>query len=235
MMVWFICQSSMIVGPALADLAAAYPNVPYANILLISTIPQLCGIPVSLITGKIAGSKVKYKTLTALAATCALIGGVLPFFIRSFPIILLSRVIFGLSYNISVPLTNSLPLLYFDKQKAANLMGIGATAQSVTGTLVHFLAGVVCAVNVHLTWLVHLYLAIPLIGILICLPEPEKQENAKEVQEVKKEKTDMSAIVTSNGLGTAAVAGTILSGYTIGGMWRHWICMLCSGTDDACS
>lgn len=28
----------------------------------------------------------------------------------------------------------------------------------------------------------------------------------------------MSAIVTSNGLGTAAVAGTILSGYTIGGM-----------------
>lgn len=93
MMVCFICQSSMIVGPALADLAAAYPNVPYANILLISTIPQLCGIPVSLITGKIAGSKVKYKTL---AATCALIGGVLPFFIRSFPIILLSRVIFGL-------------------------------------------------------------------------------------------------------------------------------------------
>lgn len=118
---------------------------------------------------------------------------------------------------------------------AANLMGIGATAQSVTGTLVQFLAGVVCAVNVHLTWLVHLYLAIPLIGILICLLEPEKQENAKEVQEVKKEKTDMSAIVTSNGLGTAAVAGTILSGYTIGGMWRHWICMLCSGTDDACS
>lgn len=117
MMVCFICQSSMIVGPALADLAAAYPNVPYANILLISTIPQLCGIPVSLITGKIAGSKVKYKTL---AATCALIGGVLPFFIRSFPIILLSRVIFGLSYNISVPFTNSLPLLYFDKQKAAN-------------------------------------------------------------------------------------------------------------------
>lgn len=89
---------------------------------------------------------------------------------------------------------------------AANLMGIGATAQSVTGTLVQFLAGVVCAVNVHLTWLVHLHLAIPLIGILICLPEPEKQENAKEVQEVKKEKTDMSAIVTSNGLGTAAVA-----------------------------
>ena len=203
MMVCFICQSSMIVGPALADLAAAYRTVPYANMLLKSTIPQLCGIPLSLITGKIAGSKVKYKTL---AATCALIGGVLPFFIRSFPIILLSRVIFGLSYNISVPLTNSLPLLYFDKQKAANLMGIGATAQSVTGTLVQFLAGVVCAVNVHLTWLVHLYLAIPLIGILICLPEPEKQENAKEVQEVKKEKTDMSAIVTSNGLGTVAVA-----------------------------
>lgn len=115
----------------------------------------------------------------------------------------------------------------------------------------------------HLPEAVDLYeFAIPLIGILICLPEPEKQENAKEVQEVKKEKTEkknyhlpigqfvmfglsfcvfnslilnMSAIVTSNGLGTAAVAGTILSGYTIGGMWRHWICMLCSGTDDACS
>lgn len=204
MMVCFICQSSMIVGPALADLAVAYLNVPYANILLISTIPQLCGIPVSLITGKIAGSKVKYKTLAALAATCALIGGVLPFFIRSFPIILLSRVIFGLSYNISVPLTNSLPLLYFDKQKAANLMGIGATAQSVTGTLVQFLAGVVCAVNVHLTWLVHLYLAIPLIGILICLLGQFVMFGLSFCV-FNSLILNMSAIVTSNGLGTAAV------------------------------
>lgn len=245
MMVCFMCQASMIVGPALADLAAAYPDVPYSSILLISTIPQICGIPVALITGKIAGTKVKYKTLAAGAAACALIGGVLPYFFRSFPIILLSRVIFGLSYNIAVPLANSLPLLYFDEQKAANLMGVGAAAQSIAGTILQLIAGVVCATNVHLTWLVHLYFAIPLLGILFLLPEPPQQKKPEVVEEVKtgekKEKNyrlpvfqfvmfgvsfcvfyplilNMSSIIVGEGIGTAAVAGTVLSAYTIGGM-----------------
>lgn len=244
-MVCFMCQASMIVGPALADLSKAYPDIPYSNILLISTIPQLCGIPVALITGKIAGTKVRYRTLAASAAFFAAVGGALPFFFRSFPVILASRVIYGLAYNVAVPLANALPLLYFDEQRAANLMGVSAAAQSIAGTVVQLIAGVVCAVNVHLTWLVHLYLLLPLIGILVFLPEPQKQAMAEaklSAESGEKPKKNyklpvfqfamfgfafcvfyplilnMSSIIIGENLGTSAIAGTVLSVYTIAGM-----------------
>ena len=187
-MVCFMCQASMIIGPALADLSKAYPDVPYSNILLISTIPQLCGIVVALITGKIAGKKIGYKTLAMGGAFFALVGGIMPYFFRSFPMIIVSRIIFGMSYNVAVPLASALPLLYFDKQKATNLMGVSVAAQSIAGTIVQLIAGAVCAVNVHLTWLVHLYFVIPLIGILIFLPEPEKQVAAEPQAAVSTEK-----------------------------------------------
>lgn len=244
-MVCFMCQASMIIGPALADLSKAYPDIPYSNILLISTIPQLCGIVVALITGKIAGTKVRYRTLAVCGAFFALVGGIMPYFFRSFPMIIVSRIIFGMSYNVAVPLASSLPLLYFDKQKAANLMGVSAAAQSVAGTILQLIAGVVCAANVHLTWLVHLYFVIPLIGILIFLPEPAKQVMAEApIAAEKKEKPkknyklpllqfamfglafcvfyplilNMSSIIIGEDLGTSAIAGTVLSVYTIAGM-----------------
>lgn len=243
-MVCFMCQASMIIGPALADLSKAYPDVPYSNILLISTIPQLCGIVVALITGKIAGKKIGYKTLAMGGAFFALVGGIMPYFFRSFPMIIVSRIIFGMSYNVAVPLASALPLLYFDKQKATNLMGVSVAAQSIAGTIVQLIAGAVCAVNVHLTWLVHLYFVIPLIGILIFLPEPEKQVAAEPQAAVSTEKPkknyklpifqfamfglsfcvfyplilNMSAIIIGEDLGNSAVASTVLSVYTIAGM-----------------
>lgn len=244
MLVFTMCQAAMIISPALADIEKAYSNVSHSNILLISTIPQLLGIPAALITGKVAGKKVKYKTLAMIAAAGTMIGGALPFFIRSFPVIVISRVIFGFSYNMALPLSSALPLLYFEKQRAANIMGYGACVKGLVGTILQYLAGVVCAINVHLTWIVHLFFALPLVGLAFLLPEPEKQEKldtAPVASDEPKKKVklnylpfimfglldcvfypiilNMSSIVIGEGLGTSATAGTIISAYTLGSMF----------------
>lgn len=240
--IFLISQAAFIVNPALAGLAAEYPEVPYSSILLISTLPSLVMVPCNLIGGAVAGKKIRYRTLALLGCILALIGGVIPFFIRSFPVVLACRVLFGIGNGISMPLGNALILRLF-KDKSAGMLGAGNVMQNVTGVVIQNIAGIICAKNLNATWLCHLFLLIPMLLMLFFLPEPEKEAAPAEQSAVKAEKKplparvwliaivyglmfvayyplclNMSSIVTGEALGTAATAGTILSFYTIGGM-----------------
>ena len=61
-----IQQISFAMAPAFADFAKYWPDIPYSRILMLQTFGYLCIIPTSIIGGAIAGSKVKYKTLSLL-------------------------------------------------------------------------------------------------------------------------------------------------------------------------
>jgi len=238
---FLIAQAAFIVNPALSGLAAQYSNIPYTSILLISTLPSLLMVPFSLIGGAVAGKKIPYRTLGILSVILAMGGGIIPFFVHSFPVVLASRVIFGIGNGLSMPLGNALIMRLFSKDKTAGMLGAGNVMQNVTGVVIQNLAGIVCARNLNATWLVHLFLAIPLVLIVLFLPEPEKEAPAAAEEKQPKQKLpgsvyvisaayglmfaayyplllNMSAIVEGEGLGTAAIAGTILSFYTIGGM-----------------
>lgn len=239
--VFLIGQSAFIVNPALSGFARQYPDVSYSTILMISTLPSLLIVPSSLIAGAIAGKKIRYRTLCLISCILALVGGIVPFFIRSFPVILASRAIFGIGNGLSMPLGNALIMRLIKKERVAGMLGAGNLMQNLTGVIIQNVAGIVCAANLDATWLCHLFLSIPLLLILFFLPEPEKEEAVDADRKTEKERLplfvyimsaayglswattyplllNMSVIVESEGLGTAAIAGTILSMYTIGGM-----------------
>ncbi|MEY7999111.1 hypothetical protein AB8U03_02660 [Clostridium sp. Mt-5] len=70
-------------SPALASIAQAFPNVSPTLIMLIATLPPLVLVPFSLLTGKLAGSKLKYKTLAVIGIILFVIGGFLSVFFFS--------------------------------------------------------------------------------------------------------------------------------------------------------
>ncbi|MBO4819362.1 MAG: MFS transporter [Firmicutes bacterium] len=239
--IFLISQAAFIVNPALAGFAEQYSEVSYSTILLIATLPSLIMVPCNLIGGAIVGKKIKYRTLAIFGCLIALVGGIIPFFVRSFPVVLASRALFGIGNGLTMPLGNALVLRLF-KDKSAGMLGAGNIMQNVTGVVIQNLAGIVCARNLNATWLCHLFLLIPLILMTIFLPEPEK-EVSDEASEAAVEKKplpfrawliaivygvmfigyyplclNMSAIITGEGMGTAAAAGTVLSFYTVGGM-----------------
>lgn len=239
--VFLIAQAAFIVNPALSGFAKQYPDVPYSAILMISTLPSLLIVPASLFSGAVAGKKLSYRTMCLLSCVLTLISGIVPFFIRSFPVIIASRIVFGIGNGLSMPLGNALIMRLINKDKVAGLLGAGTLMQNLTGVIIQNIAGIVCAANINATWLCHLFLAIPLLLVLFFLPEPNTEDEKQPEKTAPKQRLplfvylmsaayglgfavyyplllNMSSIIEQEGLGTAALAGTILSMYTIGGM-----------------
>ncbi len=237
MAIFFIMPSALIVNPAIQSIADAYPSIPYTMVLLLSTVPLLIIVPMSLISGGIAGTKVKYKHLLIVAMSFYIIGGSIPFVLRDFYAVLAGRAIFGIGVGIATPLANGLIIRLFSGQRRANMMGIGSVVINVASTLFILLSGFISAIDMNFMWLIHLIALVPLVLMVLFLPEPEKIDNHDTAKvkipagvyvyslatvfiymNLNPMLLNMSTIITVENIGNAAVAGTILSMYTVGGI-----------------
>jgi MFS family permease len=240
MAAFLVSQNAFIINPALSSLAAEYPNMPYSSILLLSTIVTLFAMPFSIIGGIVVGKKAKYKTVCCLAALLVFVGGLAPYFVKPYIAVLILRMVVGIGTGLITPLGNALVMRLYTGQKQVNLLGLGTSVMNIAGIVYQIIAGIVCAVSVNYTWLLYLFMLIPFF-LMLFLPEPEKIVTQTTEAHGKKTKLpiavyivsvaygalfmlyyplllNMSAIVEGEGLGTAALAGTILSMYSIGGM-----------------
>ena len=199
MAIFFIAMGVGTITPAIANIAAAYPEIPFTTIILASTLPSLMIIPSTLITGAVAGSKVKYKTLTLLGLVLFVIGGMAPaFFNESFNTVLLYRAIFGIGLGIISPLGNALIMGFFEGQKRANMLGAGSFVMNIGGIVLQFLGGAFSGISWELCFIAHFPAIISFFIVLFFLKEP-KSARDQEVsgKAVKKEKMPLSVYVIS--------------------------------------
>lgn len=235
--IFFIMPGALIVNPAIQTIADAYPNIPYTTILLASTIPLLMTAPFSLIAGSIAGNKIGYKKLLFIALTLYMAGGSMPFIFRDFTVVLVGRTIYGIGVGLATPLANGLVIHLFEGQKRANMMGLGSIIINASSTFFMLFSGFISTIDVNYIWLIHLTALIPLILIVMYLPEPKREEHHKSAKaklpisvyiislstilvytNLNPMLLNMSTILTTENIGNAAVAGTVLSMYTFGGI-----------------
>ena len=241
---FLVSQAAMLVNPALSSLAAKYPDVPFTSIQLASTLCSLMYVPTNIISGMISGKKVKYRTMALISLIITTIGGVLPFFIGSnWNTVLVCRALLGIGAGLGFPLGNAYIMQRFDPQKAASLQGLGSLTQNIAGFAFATIAGWVCMVNVDYVWLAHLILIIPILLVAFFIKEDDMQagEEAAQTAGTASSKLpglvilysvlyglmfavfyplnlNVSAIMTAEGFGSAAAAGTALSMYTVGGI-----------------
>jgi MFS family permease len=204
---------------------------------MVSTLPSLVVVPATIISGAVAGSKIKYRTLLIIASMLFAIGGTAPYILNDFNMVLVSRIIFGIGVGIVSPLGNALVMRLFDGEQRANMMGMGSVVLNGAGIFFMIISGYICSINVNYTWLLHLTALVPLIIFALFLPEPEKTkqvdgENIKMPAGVylisiafglvfmlfNPLLLNMSTILISEKIGNSATTGTILSMYTVGGM-----------------
>ncbi|MBF7097778.1 MFS transporter [Alkalibacter mobilis] len=240
--IYFLLQGKTAVNPSLQNIAQSFSEIPFTTVLLISTLPSIFVIPATIITGQIAGSKVKFKTLLIVAISLFIVAGVAPYFLKNFTAILVSRCVFGVGLGMVSPLASTMVVRLFTGKQRANLLGIGAVIMSAGGVLFQMVAGILTTYNVRFTWLTYLLAVLTLILVLFFLPEPENiTENLEETNQKSSGRLpksvfliciafaftmlfvyplflNTSTIIISENLGNAASAGTVLSLYTIGGM-----------------
>ncbi|TGE36229.1 MFS transporter [Desulfosporosinus fructosivorans] len=238
----FLAMGIGTITPAIASIGAAFPAISFSTLLLVSTVPALISIPVSILAGSVAGKSVKYRTLVLFATFVFSIGGVVPYFLHDFTQILISRALFGLGLGLIMPLNSALIFNLVPPDKQASVMGINSVVMNIGGIVLQLLGGVLAAVSWNYSFLAHALGIITFIIVLIFLPEPQQAEMAAGADGAAPEKLKMPASVfgwcilfgiltildypsltnMSSVLLTikanAAVAGVVLMFMTVGGM-----------------
>ncbi|MEY7999113.1 MFS transporter [Clostridium sp. Mt-5] len=241
MAVAFLMMGVGATSPALASIGGAFPDITSTLIMLIATLPPLVLVPFSILTGRLAGSKAKYKTLAVIGIIFFVIGGTVPYFLSNFIVILFMRALLGVGLGFITPLSGALIMNLFSGHERENLMGISNVIASVGGIVFQIVGGLLCAINWRDTFLIYLIGIAVLIIVVLMLPEPsisQEKESGNTPEKVKMNiivymwaifylifilltypmLTGISGLILKNNYGTAATAGVTLTMWTVGSM-----------------
>ena len=230
----FITLAASATSPALATIAQSFPDAPATAIASIATLSSLTAVPCTILSGMIAGRKVRFRTLTAVGLVVTFLGGLLPVFAKSIAQILLGRAVLGVGTGLIAPLTSTLVLYLFSGDDVPKQLGRNAMSTNVGAVIFQLLGGYLCNYSWRMPFLAYLAVLPVLLIVLLCLPEPEKgPEKARQKLELREVLTghvvgwgaffaahmiffypiitEMSGIVLNNGFGDAAMTAVILS------------------------
>lgn len=174
----YFCNSiAGLVNPAIASLAAAYPDASLNTIMLVSTIPMLFAIPTNFLSGAVV-KKIGVKNTLIGGLIIFIVSSVVPFTMRtSFTPILVTRAINGLGYGLLSPITPMLVNAYIEPERRSSILGFGQSVTQAFGIFLSAVVGIVAAGTVYNIWLLNLVMCIPLV-LGLMLPKPPQWEEA---------------------------------------------------------
>ena len=159
-------SASAALVPVLSNIANVFPEFK-DSVHLLLTIPPLMIMLVSSIIPKL-NQRFPAKSLSLFAYVLLIVSGIYPYFTNSFELLLVSRVMMGISLGILTPLSSSLPALYFSKEEDVNkATGIQAAFASFGGILFSYLSGLAAQYFWKDVFLVQLLNFVPLILVLL--------------------------------------------------------------------
>jgi Arabinose efflux permease len=159
------------VTPALGDISKAFPAASQSIIGMLVTLPSLSTMIFALICGRLATTLNKRKLLI-FGMTLLLIGGVGGAFYENLTFILVTRFILGIGFGFVSPVATGFIVDFFEGREQETVMGLSTAISSVGSIIFMLLAGILCSVNWRYTFLVYLFVIIPLLLAVFTLPEP---------------------------------------------------------------
>ncbi|WP_223588417.1 MFS transporter [Neobacillus bataviensis] len=229
-----------VAGSIMADIIKAFPQYDPTIVMLVATFPGLIQIIPALFYGKLSKT-FKKRTLLFTGLALFIIGGIMPTFIDSLPLIIVMRGILGLGVGITMPLSVDIITDFFDGRERDFLIGLGTASIACIGAIFFQLVGGILAdaFGWQYGFLTYLFPIWILAITILYLPEPEKKQQAETTQAVQQPRlpkaiywvclgqviysgliygyvTNISVVIQADKLGTATEAGLAISVFTFG-------------------
>lgn len=233
--IYFACIAANVMDPALQNLQSIYPGISHEQITSLITIPNLSSIPASIISGLLAGRKVKYRHILAVSFTLIICSGVAPMFLTNFTTVIAARIVLGFGLGLLFPLGNALIIDLFSEDKRAFMFGIGEVVKNLSLISLQMLVGILVGVSIKISWGAYLVLLLSFALLFLFLPEPkvkpadQQMSMMKEIKNVPRRlyvfvvflcicaimqtvyQVNLSSIIVTEKLGNATTAATVLS------------------------
>lgn len=220
--------------PALSAIAVAFPSVDSLTIKQIESIPSLMAIFGAFSVGLLERF-MKKKTMLWIAMLCTLVGGMaagfMPETVAGFYGILVCRVVLGFGRGMIFPMASSFIADLFTGKTRDSLMSYKTAVGGLGGSVFQIIGGALAVLSWRYAFIGYAFIIPIIIMIAFWLPEPTvKPIPAKSGKKQMSGAaylvivlafiyncflfsifTDMSLVVAATGLGTTALAGTIMS------------------------
>lgn len=226
------------ISSSLSTIAARFPELDFAMIISLISIPCLVVIPVTLIAGKLMDIMAK-KTLVIIGIILFIIGGVAPAFMENFYMILVSRGVIGIGIGLIQVLCSALVAENFEGSERDKVQGNATAAQMLGCIIMSFVGGWLGSKGWNMVFYVHLIAVLSLIGAIAFLPyrAPVRATSTGEKPKIKITaaawgwivlmfiffiggqiySNSVSFLVAEKEIGTAAESGMSLSFFAFGG------------------
>lgn len=168
-----------------------------ATTMYVSSVAAIASVVFGLVVGMIAGKKVKYKTIALFSGVCVLVGGLVPFVVENYVVLLVFRAVYGIGFGGMMSLQNTFANLTLPKEKQAFALGLGMFVGYGTNCILQFIGGPLADIKWNYVFLNTLLLVIPFVILLVCCPDIPNYTAAEETNGAKKEKASYPMVVVA--------------------------------------
>lgn len=179
MCVFFLTMTLGSITPIMNKLYEAYANIPTATVTYVNSVTSIVSIPASILIGIIAGKKLSMKKTVTLLVILFIIGGCAPAFIPGFGALLVMRGIYGFAMGGLSVLGNPLVTTYYPEDKRAGILGMSTFVAFGGNIVLQYVGAFLADIHWSYCFLTHAIAVIPLVCILMFLPEAEKETQVK--------------------------------------------------------
>lgn len=168
-----------------------------ATTMYVSSVSAIASVIFGLVVGIVSGKKVRYKTIALFSGACVLVGGLVPFVVTNYAILLVFRAIYGIGFGGMMSLQNTFANLTLPKEKQASALGLGMFVGYGTNCILQFIGGPLADISWNYVFLNTLLLIIPFVILLVCCPNIPNNSVASpaESNRAKKEKASYPPVV----------------------------------------
>lgn len=171
-------------------------NLDQSTTMFVSSVAALASVVFGLVVGMIADKKVSFKAVAFFAGACVLIGGLVPFFVDNYIVLLVFRAVYGIGYGGMMSLENTFANLTLPKEKIAFALGLGMFVGYGTNCVLQLIGGFLAEMGWNYVFLNNILLLIPFVLLLICCPNiPGNKEAKAEEKAEKKQRASYPPVI----------------------------------------
>ncbi len=172
--IFFFSGGGTFMNAAVETMIQAWPELSVTMVRMVTSLPCLVSLPVAILTGRLAGSKISYRFCAVFGTILILVGGVAPFFFdKSWTMILVFRTLLGIGVGFS-GMRNALIINSVPEEKKSAMIGYGSSAMNASAMIAGPVVGILAGISWKAPFLYNLLAVFALLLVTFYLKEPEK-------------------------------------------------------------
>lgn len=176
--IFLFSGAGSFMNAAVQTMMDAWPQLSATTVRLVTSLPSLVSLPVTLLIGSIVGKKISYRFSAIFGTVLIIFAGIAPFFFSSsWMLVLFFRALVGVGVGF-IAMRNSLILKSVPEEQQARIIGYGSSLMNAGAMAAAPIVGLLAGLGWNFPFLINILAVIPLEIMIFYLKEPERTDGS---------------------------------------------------------